>query len=151
VLGPDFARRWGFCLVPCRICITLSGFAPFAYFPLVSNTCPTKHDFLQYKWNYVNSKGIYVKRLFISPVLDFIWWSDSIESDRQQGPDPPLGKRWGSDPRPHARHRARWAALAAVVGRRGRRGAAGVRGRRGTAMVGARRAAGVVGVRGKRG
>jgi hypothetical protein len=61
---------------------------------------------------------------------------------------PPLpGTRWGPDPCPHARHRARRAALATVVEPRRRGWGKG----RGAAVGGARRAAGVVGGRGRRG
>ena len=56
----------------------------FVYFPLVFECVSYKTCFLQYKWNYVNSKGIYVKRLFISPVLDNNWRSKVVISDRQQ-------------------------------------------------------------------
>jgi hypothetical protein len=37
-------------------------------------------------WKYVNSKGICVISLFISPNLDFNWQSDLVVMDRQQNP-----------------------------------------------------------------
>ena len=45
---------------------------------------PYKTCFLQYKWNYVNNKGICVKRLFSSLVLDYNWRLDLVISDHQQ-------------------------------------------------------------------
>jgi hypothetical protein len=44
----------------------------------------------QYKWNYINSKGICVISLFISPVLDLNWWADLVVKDHQHLPTP----RW---------------------------------------------------------
>ena len=44
----------------------------FVYFPLVFEYDSRKTCFLQYKWNYVNSKSICVISLFISFALDFI-------------------------------------------------------------------------------
>ena len=61
-------------------------FAHFDHFPLVFKYLSGKTCFLQYKWNFVNSKGIRVKRLFISPILDNNWWSNVVVSDRQQIP-----------------------------------------------------------------
>ena len=61
-------------------------FAPFlgfVYFPFVFECVSCKICFLQYKWNYVNSTCICVKSMFISPILDYNWWSDLIVSDRQ--------------------------------------------------------------------
>ena len=52
-------------------------------FPLVFECVSYKTCFLQYKWNYVNSICICVKSMFISPILDFNWWSDLIVSDRR--------------------------------------------------------------------
>ena len=55
-------------------------------FPLVFKYVSCKTCFLQYKWNYVNSKGICVKKLFISPVLDNNWALNVVVSDRQHSP-----------------------------------------------------------------
>jgi hypothetical protein len=41
---------------------------------------------LQYMWKYVNSKGICVISLFISPNLYFNWQSDLLIMDHQQNP-----------------------------------------------------------------
>ena len=61
-------------------------FAHFDHFPLVFKYLSCKTCFLQYKWNYINSKGICVKILFISPVLDNNWRSNVVVSDRQRIP-----------------------------------------------------------------
>ena len=68
-------------------CITLSALRllhGFVYFPLVFECVSCKTCFIHYKWNYVNSKGICVKRFFISPILDNNWRSNVVVSDRQQ-------------------------------------------------------------------
>ena len=56
-------------------------------FPLVFEYEAYKIVILQYKWNYVNSKGIYVKSMFISPVLDYNWQLDLVISDHQHRGD----------------------------------------------------------------
>ena len=90
VLGPYLMCRWASsCISSAHFCFTLSSLRlllDFIYFPLAFESVTCKTCFLQYKWNYVNSKGICVKRLFISPILDFNWRSDLIVSDRQQIP-----------------------------------------------------------------
>ena len=71
---PKFYVGVGRCLVlSCRIYITLCLIAHFIYFPLVFKYLSCKTCFLQYKWNYINNKGICVKRLFIFPILDYNW------------------------------------------------------------------------------
>ena len=57
--------------------------APFDHIPMyfMNKSCKTLN--LQYMWKYVNSKSIYVKSLFISPVLDINWQSDMVVKDRQ--------------------------------------------------------------------
>ena len=82
---PKFGNWMGLCLIPwCIICITLSLMAYFDYNSIVLQYKSCKIVILQYKWNYVNSKGICVKRLFIYHVLDFIWRSNLVISDHQQ-------------------------------------------------------------------
>ena len=73
------------CLAPNDLRYAFS-FAHFDNFPLVFKYLSCKTCFLQYKWNYVNSKGICVKRLLISPILDNYWRSNVVVSDRQQIP-----------------------------------------------------------------
>jgi hypothetical protein len=51
-------------------CFTLSYVAPFDYFSMYLVYMSSKTLSIQYMWKYVNSKGIYVESLFISPVLD---------------------------------------------------------------------------------
>ena len=81
---PKLGGWMGLCLIPCcMICITLSLMAYFDYNSIVFQYKSCKIVILQYKWNYVNSKGICVKSMFISPILDYNWWSDLIVSDRQ--------------------------------------------------------------------
>jgi hypothetical protein len=85
VLGLDMLIGWAslfICLA--HFCIMLLELQRLLGFPLVFECVSYKTCFLQYKWNWVNSKGIYVKSLFISPVLHFNWWSDLIVSDHQQ-------------------------------------------------------------------
>ena len=90
VLGPGLSYRWASsCISFAHFCITLSTLHllfGFVYFPLVFECVSCKTCFLQYKWNCVNSKGICVKRLFISPILDNNWRSNVVVSDRQQIP-----------------------------------------------------------------
>ena len=87
VLGLDLSYRWASLFISfAYFCITffvLRLLLGFVYFPLVFECVSCKTCFLQYKWNYVNSKGICVKRLFISPILDYNWSSDLIDSVRQ--------------------------------------------------------------------
>ena len=85
VLGPGCCVKVGFSIsLIAHFCCTLSVLRLLLGFPLVFKCVSCKTCFLQYKWNFVNSKVICVKRLFISPILDFNWQSDLIDSDRQQ-------------------------------------------------------------------
>ena len=82
-----FGGWMGLCLIPwSMICIMLSLMVYFNYNSIVFQYKSYKIVILQYKWNYINSKGICVKRLFISIVLDNNWWSNVIVCDRQQIP-----------------------------------------------------------------
>jgi hypothetical protein len=81
---PKLGGWMGLCLIPwCMICITLSLMAYFDYNSIVFQYKSYKIVVLQYKWNYANSKGICVKSMFISPILDYNWRSDLVVSDRQ--------------------------------------------------------------------
>ena len=80
---PRFVDWMGLCLVLwCRICVMLSRLFIVLCFPLVFKCVLYKTCFFQYKWNYVKSKCICVKSLFISPILDSKWWSDIIVKHR---------------------------------------------------------------------
>ena len=63
-------------------CFTLSCVAPFDH-PMYLAYMSYKTLSIQYMWKYVNSKGICVISLLISPVLDINWWSDMVVKDRQ--------------------------------------------------------------------
>ena len=67
-------------------CFTLFCVVPFNHISmyLMNKSCKTLS--LHCMWKYVNSKGICVKSLFISPILDSNWWSNIIIKDRQQIP-----------------------------------------------------------------
>jgi hypothetical protein len=88
VLSPDVVRRWAFaCLldVESTLCFLDSIFClVFVYFQLVFKCVTCKTRFLQYKWNYVNSACIFVKSMFISPILNLNWQLEMVVSDRQQ-------------------------------------------------------------------
>ena len=71
--------------------ITLSLMAYFNYNSIVFQYKSCKIVILQYKWNYVNSKGICVKSMFISPILDYNWWLEMVVSDHQYLVDTKLG------------------------------------------------------------
>ena len=80
---PSLDVWMGLCLSPwCRIHITLSRLRILVCFPLVFEYESCKTCFLKYKWNYVNSKGICVKSMFISLVLDYNWQLEMVVSDR---------------------------------------------------------------------
>ena len=66
-------------LLLCAFCLVLF------IFHLYSNVCPAKHVFSNTSGTMSIVKTC-VKRLFISPVLDYNWQSGLIDSDRQQIP-----------------------------------------------------------------
>ena len=82
---PRIVSCLGLCLVLLRFsALRFSGLRLLLCFPLVFKCVPCKTCFFQYKWNYVKSKCICVKSLFISPVLDSNWQSNIIVKDHQQ-------------------------------------------------------------------
>ena len=60
--------------------------AYFDYNSLVFKYESCKIVILQYKWNYVNSKGICVSKHVVSSFLDHSWQLDFVGMNRQQNP-----------------------------------------------------------------
>ena len=82
---PSFGSLNGPSFILCvDQCLSLLGLCLFDYNPTIFVYMLYKIVNLQYKWNYVNSKGICVISLFISPILSLNWWSDLVDKDRQQ-------------------------------------------------------------------